>query len=123
MSICGRAILCPPDQPGLGPLARRDGEPVFDEPWQAQVLGLAFSLVENGLFSNQQWSQALGAALRAAAEQGAPDDTATYYGAALATLEKLTAAGGTLTPDAIADRRDAWRQAYLGTPHGQPVEL
>lgn len=113
----------PPEHPGLGPLARRDGEPVFDEPWQAQVLGLAFSLVDKGVFSSEQWSATLGAALRAAADHGAPDTTATYYAAVLSALEQLTAATGALTPDAMADRRAAWRQAYLDTPHGQPVEL
>ena len=67
--------------------------------------------------------ETLGANLRAAAGQGAPDTTATYYDAVLATLEHLTTATGALTPDAMAARRDAWRQAYLDTPHGRPVEL
>ncbi len=112
-----------PEEDRLGPLARRDGEPVFDEPWQAQVLGLAFSLVDKGLINAGEWSETLGATLRAAADDGAPDNAATYYDAVLATLEKLTAATGALTADAMADRREAWRQAYLDTPHGQPVEL
>lgn len=111
----------PPDVPA--PLADRDGEPLFAEPWQAQLLGLASVLMEQGLFTNQQWSATLGASLRAATEAGAPDTAATYYDAVLATLETLTTAAGTLTPRAIADRRDAWRQAYLDTPHGKPVEL
>ncbi len=110
-----------PDTPA--PLADRDGEPVFDEPWQAQLLGLASVLMEQGLFTNKQWSQTLGASLRSAAGAGAPDTAATYYDAVLATLEALTTASGALTETAIADRRTAWRQAYLDTPHGKPVEL
>ena len=111
------------DQDRLGPLARRDGEPAFDEPWQAQVLGVAFSLVERGLFSARVWSDSLGATLRQAAADGAPDNSTTYYDAALATLEQLTAADGAVTAEAMADRREAWRQAYLRTPHGKPVLL
>ena len=112
-----------PDEDRLRPLARRDGEPVFDDPWQAQVLGVAFSLVDRGVFSAQDWSEALGAALRQAAAAGAPDNSATYYGAVLATLEQLTAAAGAVCVEAMAARREAWRQAYLRTPHGKPVLL
>jgi hypothetical protein len=35
----------------LKPLAAVDGEPAFDEAWQAQVLAIADSLVQNGMFS------------------------------------------------------------------------
>ena len=54
------------DPNALGPLARRDDEPVFDEPWQAQALALAFNLIEQGVFSKSQWSDALGAELESA---------------------------------------------------------
>lgn len=106
-----------------GPLARRDGEPVFDEPWQAQVLALAFNLMDRGVFSNADWSAALGAALQAAAARGEPDDPQTYYRAALAALETLLVADGRITVDTVEDRTEAWRQAYLRTPHGRPVTL
>ncbi len=111
------------EQDHLGPLARRDGEPVFDEPWQAQVLGVASSLVDRGLFSARVWSETLGATLRQAAADGAPDNSTTYYEAVLATLEQLTAAGGAVSAETMAERREAWRQAYLRTPHGKPVLL
>jgi hypothetical protein len=42
-------------------LAAVDGEPAFDEAWQAQVLAIADSLVQNGMFSAGAWSEALGA--------------------------------------------------------------
>ena len=51
----------------IGPLARRDGEPAFDEPWQAQTLALASRLQEQAIFSSAQWSQALGDELAAIA--------------------------------------------------------
>jgi hypothetical protein len=38
-------------------------------------------------------------------------------------LEGLLTARGTVGTDALAARREEWRQAYLATPHGQPVEL
>ena len=106
-----------------GPLARRDGEPVFDEPWQAQVLGLAFHLIEQEVFSASQWSDALGAELKSAQARGEPDDAPTYYRSALAALESLLAAEGRIAADNLDERVETWRQAYLNTPHGQPVEL
>lgn len=105
------------------PLARRDGGPLFDEPWQAQVMALAFALSERGVVSNPQWSQALGEALRGAEAAGAPDTPATYYAAALAALERLVSAGGAVTAEALDGRTEAWRRAYRNTPNGAPVEL
>ena len=47
----------------LGPLVQNDNGPVFGEGWQAQVLALAFNLVERGQFSSVEWSEALGLSL------------------------------------------------------------
>jgi nitrile hydratase accessory protein len=115
--------LIAPEEPRIGPLAGRDGEPVFAEPWQAEVLALAFALSERGVFSPLEWSQMLGAELRRAEARGAPDDHETYYAAALAALERLLAAAGGIDADALSVRIESWRRAYLSTPHGQPVEL
>lgn len=112
-----------PETSPIAPLARRDGEPAFDEPWQAQALALAFALCERGVFSAAAWSEALGAELRRAEAQGAPDNHDTYYEAVLAALEQLLAAAGGITQDKVSERIEAWRRAYLSTPHGQPVEL
>ena len=105
------------------PLAAVDGEPVFAEAWQAQVLAIADTLVQQGLFSAGAWSEALGAALREAESGGAEDNQETYYRAALAALEGLIAAHSDIDRLAMRGKRDAWEQAYLSTPHGQPVEL
>jgi nitrile hydratase accessory protein len=107
----------------IGPLARQDAEPAFAEPWQAEVLALAFALSERGVFSTAGWSKTLGEELERAEAQGAPDDHETYYAAALAALERLVAQSGNVSGDTLSARTEAWRRAYLETPHGQPVEL
>lgn len=109
------ADIAPP--PGAG------GTAGFAEPWQAQLLALADTLVRNGAFTLATWSEALGAALRRANASGAPDTAETYYAAALEALESLLAQHGLVTPDSLARRREAWREAYRTTPHGTPVEL
>ena len=115
--------MSPPElvHEAIGPLKRKDGEPVFDEAWQAQVLAMADSLTKRGAFTASEWSETLGAELRRSI--GAADDAETYYRAALRALESLLDGGGALTADAVTERRDAWERAYLSTPHGEPVSL
>ena len=112
-----------PEAPTISPLARHDDEPAFDEAWQAQVLALAYGLAEEGVFSSSEWSETLGEELRRAIDRGRPDDHITYYTAALAALERLIGKDGRLTPGHVETRIEAWRRAYLNTPHGEPVEL
>jgi nitrile hydratase accessory protein len=115
--------LSGPERDALQPRGTDADERGFDEPWQAQVLGVAYSLAERGVFSRGEWSDALGSALRGAAEAGAPDTQATYYAAALQALEGLLARSGAVPPELLGERTEAWRRAYLATPHGEPVEL
>lgn len=113
-------------RPESGPFSPREpkpGAPVFDEQWQAQTLALAYALAEKGVFTHAQWSDALGEKLREAQVAGRPDDQGTYYGAALAALETLLAESGAVGGQDLSDCVEAWRRAYLNTPHGQPVEL
>src|SRR5262245_23664505 len=121
ISICGRAILSLPDH-AVAPL-EVDDAPLFAEPWQAEVLAIADALVARGLFSATGWASALGAALAAAEADGAPDTPATYYRSALAALEVLLSDHAPEISRRMPERIDAWRRAYLETPHGQPVVL
>ena len=107
----------------LKPLADVDGEPVFTDPWQAQVLALADTLVQNGLFSASEWSEGLGQALRQAEAAGAADNQQTYYECVLKNLETLVAEHSEIDLAAMLGRRADWEQAYRATPHGQPVRL
>lgn len=111
------------DDNALKPLAAVDGEPAFDEAWQAQVLAIADTLVQNGMFSSGAWSEALGAALEKAAVDGAADNQETYYQCALNALETLVASNSEIDRRAMTGKREDWEQAYLSTPHGQPVNL
>ena len=47
----------------------------------------------------------------------------SYYQQWLAALEHLAIAKGLSEAGELALRVHAWREAYLATPHGQPVEL
>jgi len=107
----------------LKPLASVDGQPAFDEPWQAEVLAIADCLVQDGLFSASAWSDALGEALKQAQSGGASDDQETYYRCVLRALEGLVASHSEIDRQTMDGMRADWEQAYLDTPHGQPVKL
>ena len=133
-----------PDQPA------ENGEPVFKEPWEAQAFSLVIALHESGVFSWDAWSDALAQAIRRDLHPGGVEEVVqrvseavaedagekssermeakedrrdSYYQNWLAALEQLAIAKGLSGAGELAQRVQAWREAYLATPHGQPVEL
>ena len=133
-----------PDQP------TENGEPVFMEPWEAQAFSLVIALHESGVFSWDEWSDALAQAIRRDLHPGGVEEVVqrvseavaedagekssermeakedrrdSYYQNWLAALEQLAIAKGLSGAGELAQRVQAWREAYLATPHGQPVEL
>ena len=133
-----------PDQP------TENGEPVFKEPWEAQAFSLVIALHESGVFSWSEWSDALAQAIRRDLHPGGLEDVVqrvseavgedvgdktsdqmeekedrrdSYYQHWLAALEHLAIVKGLSEVGELALRVHAWREAYLATPHGQPVEL
>lgn len=107
----------------LPSLPRREGEPVFAEPWEAQAFALAVRLSADGHFTWKEWAAALSDELAAADRRGEPDDGSRYYHYWVQALERLVTERGLARAEALATRKDAWAEAYRNTPHGQPVEL
>ncbi|MCY4263300.1 MAG: nitrile hydratase accessory protein [Gammaproteobacteria bacterium] len=97
--------------------------PVFSEPWEAQAFALVLALQQQGAFSWKEWAQVLNARIVAAQALGDPDLGDTYYHHWLAALEQMTLKKGLTDREEIGSRLAAWRDAYLSTPHGEPVEL
>jgi nitrile hydratase accessory protein len=97
-----------------------ENSPVFAAPWEASAFAMVLALHRAGRFEWREWVELLAAEI-AAAE---PDPTgALYYERWTAALEKLLARLGLLNGDAIGARSEAWRAAYLATPHGGEVLL
>jgi nitrile hydratase accessory protein len=102
------------------PRLPRDAEgPVFAEPWQAHAFALTLKLHEQGAFTWPEWAEALSREL--AGDPG--DDGTRYYHHWVATLEGLVTARNLAGSGELETRKKAWKDAYLRTPHGQPVEL
>ncbi len=106
------------------PALPRDAEgPVFNEPWEAHAFALAVRLSEAGGFTWPEWTACLSREIHAAQERGDPDAGSTYYHHWLRALERLCTEKGLLHDTDMQRRKEEWRQAYLHTPHGQPIEL
>ncbi len=88
----------------------------FEEPWQARAFAMTVRLHEAGYFTWPAWSEHLGRALRDEPER-------PYWESWLAALEELVAAGGLAGAAELDNREQAWRDAYVATPHGRPVHL
>ena len=105
------------------PFLEQDGKPVFEEAWQAEVLAIAQSLIDNGAISGTDWANALGIALRSVQNDDARDNVAGYYDAVLMALEAIVQADCGIDVRTLDETRKAWITAYETTPHGQPVFL
>lgn len=76
---------------------RKNGELVFDAPWEGRSFGLALALHEQGLFD---WEEFRGRLIRSIAARPEGD----YYEQWLRALESLLIDKGILTRDEIASR-------------------
>ena len=107
----------------LPSLPRDESGPVFAEPWQAKAFAMALKLHERGLFTWSEWADTLSEEITRAQNDGDPDLGDTYYEHWLRALERLVMAKGAANPNALDEQKERWRQAYLRTPHGQPIKL
>ena len=98
-------------------------EPVFREPWEAHAFAMAVRLYEVGVFEWAEWTAALSSEIERAQAAGNPDLGDTYYLHWLNALERLAAEKNLVEGSELTVRKEAWQDAYLATPHGQPIEL
>ncbi len=104
-------------------VASDSARPGFAEPWQAEVFACTHELGRQGLFSWSEWARVFAAEI-AAHPQG-DDETIeqAYFRQWLAALEAVLEKTSVCSPGEISALAERWRQAYLNTPHGQPVDL
>ena len=82
-------------------LPRKNGELVFEAPWEARAFGLAVVLNEAGVYPWHDFSQGLAAETAALEQQGT---SASYYERWLETLEKLAIARGLVSLEELDAR-------------------
>lgn len=94
--------------------------PVFAEPWQAEAFAMVVALHERGLFTWEEWAQALSARLK---RPGTLDDGSDYYQCWLEALESLITEKHIAVKSDIDLLTESWQRAANATPHGQPIRL
>ncbi len=85
---------------GATALPRKNGELVFDEPWQGRAFGMAVALHEQGRYDWEEFRQTLIAQITAAEARGGPF---AYFEIWLATFEELLAKKGLLSPEEVEE--------------------
>ena len=98
-------------------------EPVFTQPWHAQVFALTVHLNETGHFDWPVWAARFSETLARHGLEKELDGGEDYFNAWLETLETFLTEIGQADPAEVERLRGAWEQAYLSTPHGDPVHL
>ena len=105
------------------PIPRDTDGPIFAEPWQAQAFALVVALQNKGVFSADEWAQALGSEIREALARGGCRDGSDYYERWSAALEHLLIAKGLASHAGVDALSASWARAAEATPHGQPIRL
>ncbi|HVN88905.1 MAG TPA: nitrile hydratase accessory protein [Candidatus Binataceae bacterium] len=67
-------------------IPRLNGEPVFNEPWESRVFGMAVGLCERGCY---QWSEFQAGLIAEIAAADARQEQSTYYERFLRVLQRL----------------------------------
>ncbi len=86
---------------GDADLPRKNGELVFEAPWEGRAFGLAVALSDGGHYHWRDFRERLITEI-ASAEQG--DAPSSYYERWLASLEKLAIAQGLITRKELDQR-------------------
>ncbi len=92
-----------PDLGGVARIPSKEGEPVFQAPWEARAFAMALTLFDQRYYTWQEFQDHLIAEI---ASQGAPADPGQgaamgYYEHWLCALEKLLSAKGLLVADVL----------------------
>ena len=112
--------MLPTDRNLPGLITDAEDEPVFSEPWQAQLFAITIALNEAGHFTWQHWAETLGSVLKQAGED---DQAENYFQHWAKALEQILAGQDILPVEEVNIRAKQWQRAALATPHGQPIVL
>jgi nitrile hydratase accessory protein len=79
MSAAATPRIAIPEMPAEAAYPRKNGEPVFDAPWQSRAFGMVVGLHTAGEFPWQAFKDKLIAHVAAGAPSECPPDSSPYY--------------------------------------------
>ena len=86
---------------GLEALPRKNGELVFEQPWESRAFGLAVGLSEAGVLPWPEFREALVSAIQESEQHG---DGRSYYEQWASALERLALEKGLVTEEGLQGR-------------------
>jgi len=104
-------------------IPRKDNEPVFHEPWQAEVFAMTLTLYDSGLFTWPEWAEELSQEISRANAAGEADLGDTYYHHWLCALESILIKKNVGSRNQLTSLYQRWDEAAQSTPHGQAIIL
>jgi nitrile hydratase accessory protein len=90
---------------GAAALPRKNGELVFEAPWEGRAFGVAVALSDQRLYQWDEFRQHLIAEIQAGDARGAET---TYYERWLAALERTLVERGLVTPEELDARAEEY---------------
>jgi len=84
---------------------RKNGELVFEAPWEGRVFGMAVALYDRRLYGWEEFQRSL---IDEIARAGNEAEAARYYERWLASFERLLADKGVVEPEELDDRTEAF---------------
>jgi nitrile hydratase accessory protein len=107
------------DLAGAAP-PRRNGELVFEAPWESRLVGLTLALCEAGLFGWEEFRALLCEEIRIWEAQHPSKEGFRYYACWQSACERLLAAKGLCTSPELDDLARALAARPAGHDHGAP---
>ncbi|MFL6876851.1 nitrile hydratase accessory protein [Pseudomonas marginalis] len=95
----------------------------FDHPWQAGMFSLTVNLYKAGLFPWSQWVEFFSNEIKRSPRRHDESINDAYYRQWAVAFEAMLQTLGLVTGERVEETTQAWRLAYLNTPHGMPVVL
>jgi nitrile hydratase accessory protein len=93
-----------PEMDGALAYPRRNGEPVFEAPWQSRAFGMVVDLHKSGRFPWDEFKQRLIAQIDAGRPADAPAEASEYYYQWVEAFSRLAVETGLLQESEIAAR-------------------
>ena len=113
----GSALIDGLDLDGPAAAPRSNGELVFDAPWEGRAFGLALALVENGLFTLDDFQAELIKAIAEWEALGKSNDDYRYYECWLVALERLVDRSTGVELNDIDERSEEFLARPVGHDH------
>ena len=108
------------------PIARimtKKPDPIFEQPWHAQIFALTVTLNERAHFSWSEWAERFGTTLQTHGLAQSLNGGDDYFLAWLDALESLLAGRGVVQADELGALKIAWTEAYLSKSRGAHVRI